>query len=92
MKNYKVVLSSEQIQQRVEELGKIISKDYAHKTPVVICMLKGAIVFFSDVVRNMTCPLTMEFVRLSSYRNGTTSGEMQMISDINFIFLSFIWN
>lgn len=82
MKNLKIVLSEEQIQKRVKELGKIISKDYEGKRPVVICMLKGAIVFFSDIVRNLTVPISMEFARLSSYRNGTVSGEMEVVSDI----------
>lgn len=83
MKKLKVLISEEQIQKRVKELGEQINRDYAGKTPVVICMLKGAIVFFSDVVRNLSIPLTMEFVRLSSYRNGTTSGDMEVVTDIN---------
>ncbi|MDY6367463.1 MAG: hypoxanthine phosphoribosyltransferase [Clostridia bacterium] len=82
MKPLKVVLSEEQIQKRVKELGKIISADYQGKQPVVICMLKGAIVFFSDIVRNLTIPISMEFARLSSYRNGTVSGEMEVVNDI----------
>lgn len=83
MKKLKVLISEEQIQKRVKELGEQINRDYAGKTPVVICMLKGAIVFFSDVVRNLSIPLTMEFVRLSSYRNGTTGGDMEVVTDIN---------
>ncbi len=83
MNNYKIVLSQEQIQTRVKELGEQINRDYQGKTPVVICMLKGAIVFFSDVVRCLNIPLTMEFVRLSSYKNGTTSGELELVTDIN---------
>ncbi len=83
MKKLKVLISEEQIQKRVKELGEQINRDYAGKTPVVICMLKGAIVFFSDVVRHLDIPLTMEFVRLSSYRNGTTSGDMELVTDIN---------
>lgn len=82
MKQLKVILSEDQIQARVKELGKIISKDYAGKSPVVICMLKGAIEFFSDIVRNLTVPISMEFARLSSYRNGTESGDMELITDI----------
>ena len=83
MKKLKVVFSEEQIQKRVAELGDLINADYKGKTPVIICMLKGAVVFFSDVVRRLDIPLTMEFVRLSSYRNGTTSGEMKVVTDIN---------
>lgn len=82
MKPLKVVLSEEQIQKRVQELGKEISLDYQGKQPVVICMLKGAIVFFSDIVRNLTIPISMEFARLSSYRNGTVSGKMEVVNDI----------
>lgn len=82
MKNLKIVLTEDQIQKRVKELGKTISEDYKGKCPVVICMLKGAIVFFSDVVRNLTIPLSMEFARLSSYKNGTVSGEMEVVSDV----------
>lgn len=83
MKKLKIVLSEKQIQERVKQLGEEISRDYKGKTPVVICMLKGAIVFFSDIIRNITIPITMEFVRLSSYRNGTTSGDMELISDLS---------
>mgnify|MGYP002514043721 CR=1 FL=1 len=82
LKNYKVLLSAEQIQERIKELGKQITKDYEGKKPVVICTLKGAVVFFSDIVRNVSLPLSMEFVRLSSYKNGTVSGDMEMQSDI----------
>lgn len=81
MKNYKIVLTEDQIQTRVKELGKQISEDYKGKSPLIICTLKGAIVFFSDIVRNLTVPLSMEFVRLSSYRNGMESGNMEVISD-----------
>lgn len=83
MSKYKIVLSEEQIQARVKELGEQINRDYKGKTPVVICMLKGAIVFFSDVVRCLDVPLTMEFVRLSSYKNGMSGGDLEVVSDIN---------
>lgn len=83
MKQLKVVLSKEQIQERIAELGKQISADYKDKNPILICMLKGAVVFFADIIRNLNIPLSMEFVRLSSYKNGTTSGEMEVVNDLN---------
>jgi hypoxanthine phosphoribosyltransferase len=83
MNNFRIVLSEEQIQSRVKELGKKITSDYQGKSIVVICMLKGAIVFFSDIVRNLNLPLSMEFARLSSYKNGTSSGEMEVVHDIS---------
>ena len=81
LKNYKILLSEEQIQARVKEIGAQITKDYEGKAPIFICTLKGAIVFFADVVRNVSLPLSMEFVRLSSYKNGMVSGEMDVMSD-----------
>lgn len=82
MENYKVLLSHEQIQARVKELGEQITKDYAGKEPVIICMLKGAVYFFADLTKNIKLPLMIDFARLSSYRNGTSSGKMELISDI----------
>ena len=78
----KVVLSSRKIQKRVKELAKQISLDYAGKEPVVICMLKGAVYFFTDLTKYMTIPLKIDFARLSSYKNGITSGVMEIISNI----------
>ncbi len=82
MENYKIILTEEQIQKRVKELGAKITQDYKGKDLIVIGMLKGAIIFFADVVRNIKLPISMDFARLSSYRNGTVSGEMEMINDI----------
>ena len=80
--DYRVILTKEQIEKRVKELALTLSKDYEGKTPVMICMLKGAIYFFSDLSKNMTTPIIIEFARLSSYKNGMDSGEMELISDI----------
>lgn len=81
-KYYRETISSQQIQQRVKELGAKITKDYAGKSPVIICMLKGAVYFFADLTKNIDLPIMIDFARLSSYRNGTVSGEMQVIADI----------
>ena len=80
--DYRVILTKEQIEKRVKELALTLSKDYEGKTPVMICMLKGAIYFFSDLSKNRTTPIMIEFARLSSYKNGMDSGEMELISDI----------
>lgn len=80
--NFKIVLSEEQISERVKELGKQITRDYAGKEPVMICMLKGAVYFFTDLTKNIELPIMIDFARLSSYRNGTVSGNMELIYDI----------
>lgn len=82
MKNYNILIDKTQIQARVKELGEQISKDYAGKEPIIICMLKGAVYFFADLIKNINIPIMIDFARLSSYRNGTTSGEMEMIANI----------
>lgn len=82
MDNYRILLDSETIEKRVKELGEEITRDYKDKKPVVICMLKGAVYFFADLTKNIKLPLMLDFARLSSYRNGTTSGQMELIYDI----------
>lgn len=82
MDNYRIILTAEQIENRVKELGKQISEDYRGKEPVIICMLKGAVYFFADLTKRITVPIMIDFARLSSYRNGTTSGNMELIYDI----------
>lgn len=82
MDKYRVLLTEEQIQKRIKELGKTITDDYRDKKPVMICMLKGAVYFFADLTKNIDLPLMIDFARLSSYRNGTKSGDMELISDI----------
>ena len=82
MDNYRILLSQETIEKRVKELGEEITRDYRDKKPVVICMLKGAVYFFADLTKNIKLPLMLDFARLSSYRNGTTSGQMELLYDI----------
>ena len=85
--NIKVLLSEETIQKRVKELAAQITLDYSSvdnsiRRPVFICTLKGAIYFFADLTKNIKRPIMLDFAKLSSYKNGTTSGEMEMQSDI----------
>ena len=82
MEEYRIILDQNTIQERVKKLGEQITKDYAGKEPVVICMLKGAVFFFADLVKNIKLPLMIDFARLSSYKNGTVSGQMELVYDI----------
>ena len=85
--NLRVLLTPEQIQKRVKELADKITLDYSSidnsiRRPVFICTLKGAVYFFADLTKNIKRPIMLDFAKLSSYRNGTVSGEMEMQSDI----------
>lgn len=78
----KVLLSEEQIKKRICELGEQISKDYDGEELVVICVLKGACVFFADLCRAIQVHLTMDFMGISSYGDAQkTSGIVKITKD-----------
>ena len=80
----KVLLSEEQIQNRVREMGRQIARDYEGKNPTMICILKGAIMFYTDLLRSMDIPLSMDFMAVSSYGNKTkSSGEVEIRKDLS---------
>jgi len=77
------LLSRQQIESIVKELADRISKDYDQKELVLVCILKGAFVFLSDLVRHLRMPLQVDFVRLASY--GTrmkSSGRIEITKDV----------
>ena len=80
--NFRIILDKETIEDRVKEIGKKISEDYAGKQPIIICMLKGAVYFFADLTKHIDLPIMIDFARLSSYKNGITSGDMEVVADI----------
>jgi len=81
--NLKQVFSPQQINSRVQELGKEISFDFRGQSLLGICILKGAFVFFADLVRNLDIDLEIDFVRLSSYgKQSSSSGEILITKDI----------
>jgi len=69
--NCRVLISSEDIQDRVRELARRISADYSGRNPLFITLLKGGFIFLADLVRNLSIPCEIEFVTASSYRHGT---------------------
>ena len=82
--NLEVLLSQEQIQTRVKELGVEITRDYAGLNPLLIGVLKGACFFLSDLLRAIDTPLGIEFMAISSYGSSTrTSGEVRIMKDLD---------
>jgi hypoxanthine phosphoribosyltransferase len=78
------MLSQEVIAARVAELGKQISEDYRDKSLVVVCVLKGAFVFTSDLVRTLEVPMRIDFLGVRSYGEGTEStGVVQITHDLS---------
>lgn len=77
---HRILFSKQAIEQRVAELAQDISRDYAGKEVVAICILKGALVFFTDLVRCITVPVTIDLIQASSYASGTVSSRKIAIS------------
>lgn len=80
----KILLSEEEIAQICKNLGDKITKDYEGKDLLVVGILKGSIVFFADVIRNIDLDINLDFMVVSSYGAGaTTSGMVQILKDIS---------
>ena len=78
----KVLISEEQIQQKVCQLAAMLSEEYADKDPVFVGVLKGVVMFFGDVVKKITVPCQIDFMWISSY-SGTNSAEMVVKRDVS---------
>lgn len=79
-----IMIGEEEIKNKVKELGKKITEDYKGKDLVVICVLKGAIMFVSDLIKEIKVPLAIDFMAVSSYGNSTkSSGVVKIIKDLD---------
>ncbi|MBQ9168377.1 MAG: hypoxanthine phosphoribosyltransferase [Oscillospiraceae bacterium] len=78
-----VLLSEEQIKTRIAELGEELSKEYAGKNPVVVGVLKGVVIFYSDMVRQIKVPCQMDFMWISSYQGANSTGSMVVKRDVS---------
>jgi len=73
LRNHKVLIAEEQLQTRIKELAEQINKDYEGKELVLVSVLKGSFMFLADLIKHLTIPVQIEFIRLSSYGNDTRS-------------------
>lgn len=79
-----VLISEEEIQSRIKQLGAELSEVYKDRTPLVICVLKGAFIFMADLVKVITVPVEMDFMAVSSYGATTkSSGVVKIIKDLD---------
>ena len=79
-----VVVSTEQIQRRIEELGARITADYERRPPLLVGVLKGAFVFMSDLARAIQLPVEFDFMAVASYGSSTrTSGVVRIVKDLD---------
>jgi hypoxanthine phosphoribosyltransferase len=77
---FELIYSQDKIAQRIKELGREISKDYKDKEPILVGVLKGCILFFADLIREISVPIELEFVNASSYNGGIDPDEDVIMS------------
>jgi hypoxanthine phosphoribosyltransferase len=76
----RILLTAEQIANRVRDLGACIARDYDQTNPTLLCLLKGSALFLADLTRTISVPHTIEFMRASSYGAGTvSSGRVDLV-------------
>lgn len=81
---FRVLLSKEKIDNRINELGRQLTADYRDKNPIMIGVLNGGFLFMADLVRHVEIDLEVDFIKISSYGDAqVTSGNVTMLKDIN---------
>jgi len=80
-----VLISEDALQRRIGELGAEISSDYAGEELLLICILRGGVMFLTDLVRHISVPVAMDFMAVSSYGVGarSSSGQVRIAMDLN---------
>lgn len=82
--NIRVLISEEDVDKRIEELGRQISEDYAGKSVHLVCILKGSIFFTCELAKRITVPVTLDFMSCSSYGGDTkSSGVVRLVKDLD---------
>ena len=80
----RVMISEEDVDKRIEEMGRQISEDYAGKQVHLICILKGSVFFMCELAKRITVPVSMDFMSVSSYGDGTkSSGIVKIAKDLD---------
>ena len=78
-----ILLTEEQIKNRIKEMGEQISREYAEKDPIFVGVLKGVVIFFADMVREITVPCQFDFMWISSYEGTQSTGKMTIKRDVS---------
>jgi len=79
-----VLIDEATLRKRIAEMGAEITRDYAGRRPHLVCVLKGAVVFLSELMHHIDLPVTVDFIAVSSYGDATkTSGEVRIIKDLD---------
>lgn len=81
---FRILLSNKEIKEKIKKLAEAISRDYEGKDLLLVCVLKGAVIFLCDLIRELKIPLVIDFMAVSSYGSSTvTSGVVRIIKDLD---------
>lgn len=90
MQNYndflaEILVNADDLQKRIKELGEEISRDYQGQEVLMICILRGGVLFLTDLIREVTVPLAVDFMAVTSYGAGAreSSGQVRITLDLN---------
>ena len=72
----RILITEEEIQAKVKELGEILTQEYQGKNPIIVGVLKGVVVFYADMIRQIKVPCQMDFMWISSYQGTESGGKM----------------
>jgi hypoxanthine phosphoribosyltransferase len=80
----RVLISEERVQERIGQLAAAVSADYRDKCPILVCVLKGAVIFLADLARQLDFDVEFEFMAVSSYGHSTeSSGVVRILKDLD---------
>lgn len=77
-----ILITEEQLRSRIVQLGRELTREYEGKNPVIVGVLKGVVVFYADMVRQIRVPCQMDFMWLSSYQGADSTGRMEVKRDV----------
>ena len=78
-----VLLTEEEIQSKIKELGAILTAEYEGKNPIIVGVLKGVVLFYADMIREIKVPCQMDFMWISSYSGTHSTGNMMVRQDLS---------
>ena len=78
-----ILLTEEQIENRIKELGVMLTEEYADKNPIIVGVLKGVVVFYADMIREIKVPCQMDFMCVSSYQGTNSTGRTMISKDLS---------
>lgn len=79
----KILISKKDIKKLVEKLADQLNQDFETEELIAICVLKGSIIFFADLIRRLKMPIILDFIQLSSYSGAETTGKVNIIKDLS---------